>query len=300
MINISIFRAARAHFLPASIIPFFIGAAYAYNKGFSVSLINFTLGFVGVVSAHLAANLFNDYFDDRSGADALEGNDNPFFGGSKAIQKGVYSAGEILGFSLFFLFLSLLCGIIISFITRNPVIVVIMVIAGILAVQYTAPPLRLAYNKLGEVDIFLLFGVFLVAGSFYLLTGLWELDLFLLSLPVSFLIAGVIICNEIPDFESDARVKKNTLVVYFGRERGYILYGGVVLLSLVSLWVNIWLKILPPWSGLMSLFYLIGLVVYIILKSGLKNKKIFTRVSALTVMLHSVVGIGILIVVLKG
>jgi len=85
-----------------------------------------------------------------------------------------------------------------------------MVLSGVLAAQYTAPPLRLAYNRLGEIDIFLLFRIFLVMGSFYLFAEKFTFNSFLVSLPIAFLFAGVIICNEIPDSEYDLRAKKIT------------------------------------------------------------------------------------------
>jgi len=291
-------KAARANFLPASVIPFLMGTSYALSKGFDITGVRFIFGLVGVVSAHLAGNLCNDYFDHKSGADALNKKRSPFFGGSGFIQEGLLSAEAVLCIMVFFSGLALLSGIAVFIITKNPVFLLIMIIAGILTCGYTAGPLRLSYRRLGELDIFLLFGVVLVMGSFYLFAEKFITGAFLVALPISFLIAGVIACNEIPDFESDTKVNKRNLLSFFGAGKGYILYGLLICFSLLAIFLNIIKGVLPFYAAFISGFYLIGIKAMFNLKNGLGDIKKLVQASLLTITLHSLVGASIIFVLL--
>jgi 1,4-dihydroxy-2-naphthoate polyprenyltransferase len=294
----SFIKAARADFLPASVLPFIIGAVYAFKAGFSLSFLKIILGLTGVVSLHLAANLLNNYYDYKSGADTRTPKISSFFGGSRVIHEGLYTAKQIFIFSSFFLFAALVCGLALFAVIGDPVFPVMMVAAGILAVGYTAPPLKLAYRKLGELDIFLLFGVFLVTGSFYLFSGRFSLGALVVSLPVSFLISGVIICNEIPDFHSDLSAGKRNLLTFSGIEKGYSLYGSAVFLSLAALLLNVMNGTLPRYAVLITVAYLLGLKAFFNLKNGLADKEKLIQASCLALALHSIIGISIIAVLL--
>lgn len=293
----NIFAASRANFLPASILPFLIGASLAFNRGYPVPWQRLILGLVAIASAHLSGNLFNDYFDYKSGADNIYKKKSPFFGGSRVIQEGLYGPGQILRMALVFLAISLLSVALIFFITRDVLLLFMFALAGLLTLEYTAPPLRLSYNRLGEIDIFLLFGVFLVMGSFYLFAGKFTLDAFLLSLPISFLVAAVIICNEIPDFMADIKAGKNNLISLTGPDRGYLLYAIAVLFSFIFLLINIKLGNLPVIAlGLLAI-YPIAIKVILILNKKAKDLGGFINASKGTIMLHSLMG-GLTVIVL--
>ncbi|MCX5678855.1 MAG: prenyltransferase [Candidatus Omnitrophica bacterium] len=291
-------KAARANFLPASLMPFLIGAFYAFRLGHNVSPARFILAFLGVGSMHLAGNLFNDYFDYKSGADNMSGKESPFFGGSRVIQKGLLNSSDVLSLSLFFTALAFLCGMGIYIITEDPVFPLFMLIAAILAFEYTAPPLRLSYNRLGELDIFLLFGVLLVMGSFYLFTGTFTIGAFLVSLPISFLVGAIIVCNEVPDYHSDVAAGKHNLVYIVGRERGYIIYAFLIILSALTLIVNVLSGNIPHISALIILFYAIGVKVTLILKDRVSGMNDFIHASMLTIALHTIVGAAMILTLL--
>jgi 1,4-dihydroxy-2-naphthoate octaprenyltransferase len=291
-------KATRANFLSASLIPFMIGAFYAFRLNGSISPVRFILGFLGVGSMHLAGNLFNDYFDHKSGADNISGKESPFFGGSRVIQKGLLSPLDVLSLSLFFTALASLCGLGIYVITGNPAFPVFMLIAAILAFEYTAPPLRLAYNKLGELDIFLLFGVLLVMGSFYLFTGTFAFGAFLVSLPISFLVGAIIVCNEVPDHHSDRAAGKHNLVYIVGREKGYIVYALLIILSALALIVNVLSGNIPHIAGLIILLYAIGVKAALILKDRASGMNDFIDAGMLTIALHTIVGAAMILTLL--
>lgn len=287
-------RASRANFLPASIIPFIIGASFAFNQGYKISFPKLLFGILGVASAHLAGNLMNDYYDDRSDADKLNTNSSPFFGGSKVIQNKGMTPKEVLISSIMLFFLALLSGIIIFLITLDPVILIMMLIAGILASGYTAPPLSFAYRKIGELVIFLLFGALLVMASFYIFSQKFTASSFVISLPISFLVLGVILCNEIPDYKSDILVGKRNLISLVGQERGYILYILAILFSIIAIIINISMEMLPAYFASSILMFIIGLRAINVLCKKPKVLDNYIKASQLTIVLHGLVGVALI------
>jgi 1,4-dihydroxy-2-naphthoate octaprenyltransferase len=125
--------------------------------------------------------------------------------------------------------------------------------ASILAgVAYTGGPRPYGYEGLGEVFVFLFFGVVAVAGSYFVQVTHLEWEAFALSVPVGLLAAAILVVNNIRDIDSDRRAGKRTLAVRLGRERTRILYAAVVYLAFVLApvtWIfgplKVW--VLLPW-----------------------------------------------------
>jgi 1,4-dihydroxy-2-naphthoate octaprenyltransferase len=292
------FKVTRINFLPASIVPFLTGMVLAFREGAPLSSVKLIAGLLGIASAHLAGNLFNDYFDHKSGADTVTGRRSPFFGGSGVVQQGLVSAGKVFFLGFGFLLVSLMCGLLIFIITQDPVFLFMMGLAGVLTVGYTAPPLRLAYRRLGELDIFFLFGVFMVMASFYLFAGRFSAYSFFAALPVSFLIGAVIVCNEVPDAQTDIKARKYNLVSIFSEKNRYILYSVVVTLSYFAILVNVGRGLVSPLAAGLAVFYLMGFKAARLLKNGLGNFGDLVKASAFTIVLHAVIGVGMVVAIL--
>lgn len=293
--NISSFiKTTRMNFLPASLIPFFMGASLAVQKGFAITPAKLILASIGVASAHLAGNVFNELYDNKSGADLADNRRSPFFGGSKAIKDGLVSFSEVLTIGVILLSVSLSCGITIFLITKDPVYLLIMAAAAVLTVGYTAPPLKLSYRKLGELDIFILFGVLLVMGSYYLFSGAFSLESFFLSLPISFIILAVILCNEIPDASCDRQAGKMTLIASASEPLGANLYLTAALLSYVFIAVNVFIGVLSAYALFLVFFYIPAIKAYIMLKKSSKSYEVCIKASGMTVALHTLAGLGLI------
>lgn len=287
-------RAARVNFLPASILPFLTGTALALRSGAGLSSLKLFLGLAGVITAHIAGNLLNDYFDHRSGVDVIKKKESPFSGGSGMIQKGLVSPPEVITFAVLFLSVSIICGLAVFVITGDPVFLAIMVLAGIFLVGYTAPPLKLAYRMLGELDIFVLFGIFMVMSAFYLFSGKIGLDSFFAGLPVSFLVLSVIICNEIPDTGEDEASGKHNLITFIGKEKGYLIYSMAVILSYLSVLLNAGMGIVAPFTVCVAFVYIPGIVAAMLLKKYPDSPEDLVKAGGLTIFLHGAAGSGMI------
>jgi 1,4-dihydroxy-2-naphthoate octaprenyltransferase len=243
----------RAPFMSASIIPAFIGAAYASTvlTSGSFSTLNFILATIGVALLHLASNVFNDYFDWTSGTDQVN---NAYFqkysGGSRAIELGLITERGTKMVATSLLLISTAIGVYLTFQVGTGVLV--FGLAGAFAGYfYTAPPLRLVARRgLGELAIGVTFGPLITGGMFYTLTSTYSWTSLLIGLPIGLLTANILLINQVPDLEGDASTGKNHLVVTFGRENAVLIYALTVAAAIgISLTLayqleNMWL-VLP-------------------------------------------------------
>ena len=243
---IKILAITRMPFTSASLLPVFVTGAYFAGIGdglFNVSL--FILTIFGILIAHLGINVFNDYFDVKDGTD--EANAEYFqqvSGGSRAIELGLITlkGTRILGIILTMIALTIGAGILSSINEVNFSGAMQITIAGLfLGYFYTARPLRLVARRgLGEIAIFLAFGPLLTLGVGYaIFNGDFEnsvhfMNCLLLGIPLGLLTTNILLINEFPDMNSDAKTGKNHLVVTFGKKASRWIYLIFLLLAVGS------------------------------------------------------------------
>lgn len=257
-----LFLATRPRFFAASVLPIALGSAWGYRVSGALDLAVLTLAALAVVLIHAGANIFNDVYDDLLGGDRTnEGRIYPYTGGSRFIQNGVLTLGQMRTLGIAGLGLGLALGVILATAKGWPVIG--FGAAGVaLGLCYSVPPFRLSDRGLGEISVGLAFGVLPVVGSAWLQTGRISLDAAFLSLPVAFWIASVLLINEVPDAESDALAGRRTLAVRLGKDGTRRLYlalhgaAGLIVAGLagggfVAQWLLIVLPVLfvPAWSA---------------------------------------------------
>ncbi|MBN1872075.1 MAG: prenyltransferase [Candidatus Omnitrophica bacterium] len=230
-------RALRLPFITASILPFIAGSSLGSSD---FHLIVFLLGLIAVISAHLAANLINDYADSLSGVDWLDKKAYTYFGGSKLIQEDIFREAFYLVSSIRFYAVSFVAVVIISAILRDVVVIGFYLIVLLLSFFYSHKPIQFCYHRLGEAVVFLLFGPALVMGGHYLQTGIFpDSKSIIVSLPFGLLTTSILFANEIPDYGEDSKAGKKNWVSFLGVRRSYILYGVLVLAAFAGIAVNL-------------------------------------------------------------
>ena len=285
--------ALRLPFVSASALPFVAGSLLA-RPVFSAEL--FLLGLLSVVATHLGANLLNDIGDSRSGLDWKDLNAYGFFGGSKLIQQGKLSerfyrqaaAGCFLSAGMSVLWM--------SYLRHSGLPLIMMVAIGLLAAQYSLPPLRLSYRYLGEPVIFLLFGPGLVMGGYFIQTGVFpSLKAFQLSIPFGLLVMTILFANEIPDYAVDRAAGKRTWVALTGNDFAYLTYGVLLLASLAAIGFNIAAGNLSRLSAAALLALLPAITGLNILKRSYSDKWRCVNSSRATILIFT--GIALLIII---
>jgi 1,4-dihydroxy-2-naphthoate octaprenyltransferase len=202
-------------FLYAGLLPYGLGAAWAYTMTGSLDAPIFWSGLGGVVLAVIGVEAFNEYFDSRMGTDRVF---NP--ADLPPMSRWVLTLGSSAFAG------ALAVGIYLAMRGGWP-IMLFAVLGGMAAIFYVAPPVRWAYRGLGELVIALSYGPWMVLGSVYLYTGAVSWGALWASLVPGFIVMALAVVNAIPDFHQDRLVGKRNLVVRVGRRRAVALYVGL-------------------------------------------------------------------------
>ncbi len=284
-------RAIRAPFLTATLVPVLVGAADAARKGF-FDIFLFVLILFGAAFFHMAANVLNDYFDYRGGTDNINKYHNPFSGGSRLIQDGIYSPKKTLILGLSCLILGIAIGIYLVILT-DPFLLVFGVTGTILVLIYSVDRIGLAYigRGLGELTVAAAFGPLMVLGTYYVMAGGLALSAVYLSIPVALLIALVLLVNGYPDFDADKKTKKYTVVVSFGREKTRYIYAALMLAVFLLVIVGVSFGIIPPLALASLLMLPVALVAIKKLFLLYKDPVGVVAVCGMTVSIHLFTGL---------
>ena len=199
-------------FLYAGLIPYLLGAAWAWAIAGRFDAPIFWSGLAGVVLAVIGVEAFNEYFDARMGTDRVFDADGP-----QPIAKTTFWIGTVAFAG------ALAVGVYLALRGGWPILAFAL-LGGAAAIFYEAPPIRWSYRGLGEAVIALSYGPWMVLGSVYLHTGAFSWGAFGASLVPGFLIMALAVVNAIPDFHQDRLVGKRNLVVRLGRARAVRLY----------------------------------------------------------------------------
>lgn len=237
-------EAARPRTLPAAAAPVVLGTALAFWRGAQVWLPALA-ALVGALLIQIATNFANDYYDHERGADTPDR-----VGPVRVTAAGLVPPHVVKRAMLLTLLAALLVGSYLVAVAGWPIVVIGLVSLG-LAVAYTGGPYPLAYNGLGDLFVFVFFGLIAVAGTFYVQALTFPLEAWWLGAGAGALSTAILVVNNLRDRETDARVGKRTLAVRLGVRAMQVEYAGLVVFALVVPLVGIaafgW-----PWPVLLS------------------------------------------------
>ena len=213
--------AARPRTLPAAIAPVLVGTALA-GFGHVFHPLRFLAALLGAIFIQVGTNLSNDYSDARRGADA-----DDRLGPVRVTAGGLVPPKQVLVATYVSFGLAVLAGVYLIVVAGWLLLVIgaASILAGVL---YTGGPRPYGYEGLGELFVFLFFGVVAVAGSFYVQVTHLDWEAFALSVPVGLLAAAILVVNNIRDIDSDRRASKRTLAVKLGRTNTRWLFAAIV------------------------------------------------------------------------
>jgi 1,4-dihydroxy-2-naphthoate octaprenyltransferase len=207
-------------FLFAGLIPYLLGAAWAYGQAHAFDPARFALGLLGVFFAIVGVECFNEYFDSRLGTDRVfNPNDEPpvsdvvLYAGCAAFACAAAMGAWLL-------------------VHGGWPVAACAAVGGLAALFYVGPPFRWAYLGLGETVIGLSYGPAMTLGSALLHTRAVNAQAVVVSLVPGLLVMSLAVVNNIPDFHQDRLVGKRNLVVRWGRRGGVVIYGALALLAL--------------------------------------------------------------------
>jgi 1,4-dihydroxy-2-naphthoate polyprenyltransferase len=232
--------AARVRTLPAAVAPVLVGTALAgYLHVFHP--LRFAAALIGAMFIQIGTNLSNDYSDARRGADTEDR-----LGPVRVTAGGLVPPRQVLIATYLTFGVAVLAGVYLVVVAGWQLLLVgaASILAGVL---YTGGPKPYGYEGLGEVFVFLFFGIVAVAGSFFVQVKHLDWEAFALAVPVGLIAAGLLVVNNVRDIETDRRAGKRTLAVRLGRPRTRVMFAAMIYLAYVLTPVTWVFGPLKPW-----------------------------------------------------
>jgi 1,4-dihydroxy-2-naphthoate octaprenyltransferase len=240
--------AARVRTLPAAVGPVLVGTALAgYLHVFHP--LRFVAALVGAIFIQVGTNLSNDYSDARRGADTEDR-----LGPVRITAGGLVPPRQVLLATYISFGVAVLAGVYLIAVAGWELLLVgaASILAGVF---YTGGPRPYGYEGLGELFVFLFFGIVAVAGSFFVQVKHLDWEAFALAVPVGLIAAGILMVNNIRDIETDRRARKRTLAVRLGRTRARGLFAVTIYAAYLLLLIT-WVRgplsplVMLPWLTL--------------------------------------------------
>jgi 1,4-dihydroxy-2-naphthoate octaprenyltransferase len=185
----------------------------------------FVAALVGSIFIQIGTNLSNDYSDARRGADTEDR-----LGPVRVTAGGLMPPRRVLIGTWVAFGIAVLAGLYLTAIA-GPELLLVGVASIAAGVLYTGGPRPYGYEGLGELFVFLFFGVVAVVGTYYVQAEELPWEAFALSVPVGLLAAAILVVNNIRDADTDRRAGKRTLAVRLGRERARQLFAAMLAIS---------------------------------------------------------------------
>ncbi len=225
-------KAFRLRTLPLALSCSILGSFLAYADGKYRWMI-FLFSSLTILFLQILSNLANDYGDTIHGVDNEER-----VGPERVTQTGLVSKKQMRIMICVFIILSFLSGSILIFIgLYNILHIVLFFVVGLAAIyaaiKYTIGKNPFGYVGLGDLFVFLFFGIVGVAGTYYLHTQTMNFWIFLPASAIGMLSSGVLNLNNLRDIENDARAGKKTLVVRLGTQAAKYYHVSLLSLSLL-------------------------------------------------------------------
>ncbi len=219
----------RAPFLPLSLVLAFLGSCIAWYQG------AFHLGYAllagfGLLLAHISVDVLNEYSDFKSGID-LETSRTPFSGGSGALPGGLISSKQALSLGLGVFLLIVPIGIF-FIIVQGWQLLPLLLVAAICILFYSSWILKTRWPEWAPGAGM---GALPVIGIYFAQTGDYTLAAVIAAIPSGILVHNLLLLNEFPDVEADAKAGRKTTPITLGRATASKLYTATTIL--VYVWI---------------------------------------------------------------
>ncbi len=239
--------AARVPTLPAAVAPVLVGTASAWRDGVA-ALLPFAVTLVAALAIQIGVNYANDLADAAKGADTEHR-----IGPLRAVSSGLISPDEMRVGMIVAFGIAALGGVYLAW-YAGWVIIAIGVVSIIAALGYTNGPVPYGYRGLGEVFVFVFFGLVATVGTRYVFDMTAPAEVWVGGVVMGFLAAAILEANNIRDIDTDRDAGKRTLAVLLGRHRARHLFAATIAAAYVVV-------VLGSLSGLLPAMCLITLVV---------------------------------------
>jgi 1,4-dihydroxy-2-naphthoate octaprenyltransferase len=246
-------EAFRLRTLMLSLACILMGVFLAKMSGSDINILSIIFTFLTALFLQILSNLANDYGDSKHGADH-DGRKGP----KRAVQSGKITAAQMLNGIKLFVVLSLLSGVSLLYFclpvigTNGVVTLFVLGIAAIVAaIAYTNGKKPYGYMGLGDISVFIFFGLIAVCGTYYLLIGTINSMVFLPAISCGLFSVGVLNLNNMRDIDSDLQAGKNSIPARMGFAKSKIYHYNIIVIALLCTLVFVmFYSEMPTWKNL--------------------------------------------------
>ena len=214
---------ARPKTLAAAIAPVLVGTAFA---GYNANALNFFLALIVGVGLQVGVNYANDY------SDGTKGTDKDRVGPMRLVGSGVASPEAVKRAAVIAIGVAVIAGVILAART-SWILIGVGALAIVAAWTYTGGPKPYGYFALGEVSVFIFFGLVATLGTYYAHVGSLSLEVILASFAMGSLACAILVLNNLRDLEKDKAAGKITLAVKIGDSQTRRFYQGLIFTPLL-------------------------------------------------------------------
>lgn len=241
-------QAVRAFSFPATMIPCLLGIMLALlitpgaSKWYLIPFIATSL-----ILIHAASNLISDYDDYKRGVDLKES-----FGGSRVLPDNLLTPKQVFKGSMLLYAVAVILGS--PIILERGYVILLYGLFGMLSgFFYTRRPVGFKYIALGDILFFFIYGPAIVTGTFFALTGSFNINVMYASAPIGMLVVGILHANNMRDIIHDKNANIKTLSNIFGINYAKGEYLFLIIGAYIVVFVLIIFKVLSPWSFIVLL-----------------------------------------------
>jgi 1,4-dihydroxy-2-naphthoate octaprenyltransferase len=236
--------AIRPRTLPAAAAGVVMGGALAWRDGY-LRLDAMLACLCAALLLQIGSNLANDVFDFERGTDTPER-----LGPTRVTQAGLLTPAQVKFGMLVVFGLAAVFGLYLAWLGGLPIII-IGIAAIISAIAYTGGPFPLGYYGLGDIFVFIFFGLASVAGTYYVQAGIVSPAAWWMTIPPGMIITAILVVNNLRDLENDRKAGKHTLAVIFGERATKIQYVLCLAIAYLIMPVAAWAGVVP-WASLLT------------------------------------------------
>ncbi len=246
-------EAFRLRTLMLSLACILMGFFLAKMSHVDIDILSIIFTFLTALFLQILSNLANDYGDSKHGADH-EGRKGP----KRAVQSGKITSAQMLNGIKLFVVLSLISGILLLYFclpiigTSGAISLFVLGIAAIIAaITYTNGKKPYGYMGLGDISVFIFFGLIAVCGTYYLLVGSISSMVLLPAISCGLFSVGVLNLNNMRDIDSDLQAGKNSIPARIGFDKSKIYHYNIIVIALLCTLVFVmFYNEMPTWKNL--------------------------------------------------
>lgn len=220
---------------------------YLLHVGLSIDfLVPFALVLLGLVFAHAASNLFNDYWDAKHGIDTSEGYFRPAYMPHPSLS-GMMTARRLFSLGLVHL-VGMIAIASYLVLLRGPLVLVFAALGILFLIVYAGGPMPLKRFGLGEPAVFVVWGPLMVGGTYFVLSGTFPLWVTIASIPYAVSVTTVLLGKHIDKIDYDTKLGVKTLPVILGEASTKTALKVLIVIAYAAVIGLVVTKFLPIWS----------------------------------------------------